>query len=78
MDRGEWKRLAQGQQSAARRARAVRAAEGAPPPSEAFERAMALWELRPELFAMPRTAREEREIARVRDAWARVKAPWVR
>ena len=78
MDRDTLDAMIRGQETAAVRARAVRAAAGAPPPAEAFERAMELWELNPDLFDQPRTEAEVRGIAQVRESWRRLRERWGR
>jgi hypothetical protein len=57
-------------------ARNVRARDGTPPPADAFRRAMELWELRPELFDLPRTEAEQEGIEAVRLSWQRLREHW--
>lgn len=78
MDREALKAMIRGQEAAAARSRALRAAEGPPSPAESFERALELWELDPDLFSRPRTETELRGIAEVREAWRRLRERWRR
>jgi hypothetical protein len=55
---------------------AQRVAHGAPSPARAVEDALELWELRPELFDLPRTELELAEIASAARAWQRLRAHW--
>lgn len=76
MERLALRAFVRGQEEAAARARDVRAGAGPVDPSEAFDRAMALWALRPELASRPRTPVEEAHIASARAAWMQIKARW--
>jgi hypothetical protein len=76
MDRDLLRSKIAGWQEAEATARDLRVRDGAPPPAEAFRRAMELWELRPELFDHPRTEAELEGIAAVRSSWKRLRERW--
>ncbi len=54
----------------------LRATQGAPSPAIAVSDALDLWDLRPDLFDLPRTDVEVAEFAAVAGAWDRLRAHW--
>jgi hypothetical protein len=70
-DRQTIARWLRGQRAAERRATEARAR-----PGSAFEDALELWDLRPELFDEPPDAVREREVAAAREAWKKLRRDW--
>lgn len=65
-----------GWQEAADASRSERASRGASSSPVAVAQAFDLWSLRPDLFALPRSARELAEVEAVAATWQRLRANW--
>ena len=71
LDAEQLKRMIAGQEAAA--AASLRALQVPDDATVAFDQAMDLWDLRPELFDAPPDVTRVREIEQARDCWARLR-----
>lgn len=77
LERDMLMRKVAGWQEAEEASNRLRARDGVPSPEQAVEAALELWDLRPDLFDLPRTESELADIASAASAWARLRATWL-